>query len=277
MKISFLVNDYMLAWNLLFQASISESVHKLKQKLWVTYRSQYGEMKHDYYYILEDQKAFIPDDDTLYNYIFESDIFLPLKKGAEKHRLYLLKLWDERKKEINKILKELLRFEIKSEYNILVLHPVLDAVEYIPKKEITTFAIGKKEDVNDENKALINLIYYILKNEFANYKSEYKEIVQAVLELVINNELYTRISGESHYLEGDPTLKFLKRQIYPYWLMYMGANKADMLNYMMRDKIVFDVDKYTIETQLTKVDLYTFMDFCIKNQRYILKINELEL
>lgn len=57
----------------------------------------------------------------------------------------------------------------------------------------------------------------------------------------------------------------------------MGADKPAMLNYMMRDKIVFDVDKYTIEKELAKVDLYRFIDFCIKNQRFILKINELEL
>ncbi len=267
----------MLAWNLLFQASITEKVHKMKQKLWVTYKKQYGAMERDYYEILLDQKAFIPDDDTLYNHVFETEVFEPLKKGAEKHRLYLLKLWDDQKKEINEILKDLLRFDVTDEYNVLVLHPILDAVECISKKDVHSIAMGKREDIKSSKRAMMHLVYYILKSEIADYQSEYKEIVQAVLELAIQNEFYTRISGESHYLEGDPTLKFLKRQIYPYWLMYMGADKPAMLNYMMRDKIVFDVDKYTIEKELAKVDLYRFIDFCIKNQRFILKINELEL
>ena len=32
-NIKFVVNDYVLVWNLLFQASINERIHKLKQKL----------------------------------------------------------------------------------------------------------------------------------------------------------------------------------------------------------------------------------------------------
>ena len=35
MNIKFVVNDYILIWNLLFQASISEKMHVLKQKIWI--------------------------------------------------------------------------------------------------------------------------------------------------------------------------------------------------------------------------------------------------
>lgn len=37
MDVKFVVNDYVLIWNLLFQASISESIYQLKQKLWALY------------------------------------------------------------------------------------------------------------------------------------------------------------------------------------------------------------------------------------------------
>ena len=37
---------------------------------------------------------------------------------------------------------------------------------------------------------------------------------------------------------------YLNKQIYPYWLMYLGIKKEDMVKYMMRDKIAFEVKKY---------------------------------
>ena len=37
MNIQFVMNDYLLAWNLLFRPSISEEIQKLKEKLWKNY------------------------------------------------------------------------------------------------------------------------------------------------------------------------------------------------------------------------------------------------
>lgn len=275
MNIKFIVNDYMLIWNLLFGASISENIHKLKQKLWMNYRHQYQRIQNDKNFILQDDKNFIPDDDTLYNLFLETDTYQEVKKETEKYRVSILKIWDENKKDTIKILKELFRFDIKP-YKVLLVHPHLDVVDYNKKQKIHALVYGKKSS-GDSFQDLTDLIYSIMKNEIGNYQEEYKEIVEAVLELAILNEFHTRISKESHYLVGDPTLKFLKRQIYPYWLMYLGADREEMIRYMMRDKIAFDAEKYAIETELRKVDLYGFIDFCIKNQKYIVKINELEM
>lgn len=76
---------------------------------------------------------------------------------------------------------------------------------------------------------------------------------------------------------GDPTLKFLKKQIYPYWLMYLGATEDTLTKYMMRDKIAFDIEEYKIEEELSKIDLIGFIDFCIRNQKQILRIDDLEI
>ena len=68
----FIVNDYALIWNLLFQASFSEGIYKLKQKLWDTYRNEYNETFRDKDLIMKDPKNFIPNDDTIYNIILEN-------------------------------------------------------------------------------------------------------------------------------------------------------------------------------------------------------------
>lgn len=275
MKINFQTNDYLIIWNLLYGASISPKIHNLKQKLWVTYKKQYNSGIKDKEEMLCDIKNYIPDDDTLYNLVLETDMFPTIKEEVENHRIELLKTWDENKKDINKHLKEILRFPLKDNYNVLVLHPKMDTL--LTSNDTSNIGWGFKKDLENKIMTLTNIIYTIVKNEINEFKKEYKEIVQAVLELAIHNELYTRLSGTSNHLDGDKSISFLKRQIYPYWLMYLGCDKEDMTHYMMRDQVAFDIDNYTTEKALKKIDLFEFINFCIKNQKYIVRINNLEI
>ena len=57
--------------------------------------------------------------------------------------------------------------------------------------------------------------------------------------------------------------------------MYMGADREDLVSYMMRDQIAFDFEKYPIEIGLRKVDLYSFIDFCGNNQKYIIRLDNI--
>lgn len=278
MNLKFVVNDYVLIWNLLFQASINERVHKLKQKLWINYKKEYNNTYRDKDLILKDTKNFIPNDDTIYNIVLETKEYEKIKRDTEKYRNEVLKIWDNNKKEATKIIKSITRLDLKP-YQILVVSEQLDIIDTTTVKDakINTVVLGKKVTSDTSMKLLVELVFQILKHEFKEYKAEYKEIVDAVVELAVLNEFPTRLTGRSHYLTGDPTLNYLKRQIYPYWLMYLGADKEDMLSFMMRDKIAFDVDKYAYEKELKKKDLLEFIDFCIRNQKYIVKINELEI
>ena len=278
MNLKFVVNDYVLIWNLLFQASINEKVHKLKQKLWINYKKEYNNTYRDKELILKDTKNFIPNDNTIYNIVLETKEYEKIKKDTEKYRNEVLKIWDNNKKEATKIIKSITRLELKP-YQILVVSEQLDIIDTTTVKDakINTVVLGKKVTSDTSMKLLVELVFQILKHEFKEYKAEYKEIVDAVVELAVLNEFPTRLTGRSHYLTGDPTLNYLKRQIYPYWLMYLGADKEDMLSFMMRDKIAFDIDKYAYEKELKKKDLLEFIDFCIRNQKYIVKINELEI
>ena len=73
MKLQFIVNDYLLAWNLLFRPSISEDIQKLKERLWKNYSKDYMKLEKENVEILKYTSDFIPDDDTIYNFIFESE------------------------------------------------------------------------------------------------------------------------------------------------------------------------------------------------------------
>lgn len=277
MNIEFVVNDYLLAWYLLFRPSFCEEVQKLKEKLWNNHQKQYISMQKENIEILKYTQDFIPDDDTLYNLIFDTEIFKALKKETEKYRQKLLEVWDKNKKNINQNLDELLRIKDINSYTILVINPKIDVVEFIksnPKKNISW---GKKDTENNLLEALIHILYTILKYEIGDFQKENSEIVTAILDLAITNELYTRISGVSKYSLGYKKLRLLRRQLYPYWLMYLGCDKEELVTYMMRDQIAFDIDKYTIEKGLRKVDLYGFIDFCCKNQKYIIRLDDLAI
>ena len=275
MKLHFKTNDYLLTWNLLFAPSFSDPVHRFKQKLYKTHKEHYMAIEKDKIEMLEDMKNFIPDDDTLYNYVFETSLFTNLKKDAEKHRLELLKIWDLHKKEITKNLKDILKFTIQNDYNIVSLHPIMDTVLF--HKGCNSIGWGKRKDFKNPELTLSSIMKYIVLNEIGTFDKKYKDIIDVVLELAIDDELYTRLTGESTFQKGDISLTYLKRQIYPYFLMYLGSSVEEYTDYMRRDGITFDIERYPVEKGLAKLNLIEFIEFCIKNQYKILHINQLEI
>ncbi len=276
MDIQFVVNDYLLAWNILFRPSISEDIQKLKERLWKNYKKEYMKLEKENVEILKYTNDFIPDDDTVYNFVFESEEYKLVKKQTEKYRRFLMKIWDQHQKEIQAALKDLLRFKVENKYQILVIHPYFDNIEFLKKNPKKNIVWGKKEDTEDGLKAIMRVLFTAVKYELGDYQEQNKELVTAILDLLVTNEIYTRVSGYSRYDEGIKRLKLLKRQLYPYWLMYQGADREELVSFMMRDKLPFDIDKYPIEKGLRKVDLKEFIDFCCNNQRYIIRLNELD-
>ena len=278
MKLSFDLNDYLLIWNLLFQTSISNEVQRLKEKLWKNYRHLYQALYKEEAKILKDPKNYIPDDDTIFDMVKATDVYKKIRRETEEYRLFLIHYYEEMKKNINTYFKDIIRFDIKL-YHVLVINPRFNAVEMktVKSRKVNTISWGMMNDQNDGELAIISIISHALRKELKDYQTDYKEIVAGVVEIAINNELATRIKGESYYLKGDNSLRFLKRQIYPYFLMYLGSSKDEMINYMARDSIIFDVDNYTFKRSLAASNLKEFISFCIENQKYILQIEELEI
>ena len=84
MNVEFIVNDYLLAWNLLFRPSISEDIQKMKERLWKNYPKQYMKIEKENVEILKYTSDFIPDDDTIYNMIFNTEEFKIVKRQTDK-------------------------------------------------------------------------------------------------------------------------------------------------------------------------------------------------
>ena len=267
MNTKFIVNDYILIWNLLFGASISESVHKMKQKIWDTYKLEYNAMFKDKDEILKDYKNFIPDNDIIYNIVLESKEYEKIKKNVEKYRLEVMQVWDKNKKENENLIKNIVRKKLPA-YTMFVVNKELNIIDY---NEGNKIILGREIDKKEPLRILFEIHMTIAKNNLKRYKEEFEPFKKAIVELAILNEFGTRLSGRSCYQSGTPSLLPLKRWLYPYWLMYLGIPKEKFDEYMTRDKIVFDKEKYAYEKELKKMDIEEFIEFCIRNRRYIVR------
>jgi len=267
MNTKFIVNDYVLIWNLLFQAAISETIYNLKQKLWDTYKDQYNAMFKDKANILKDYKNFIPNDDTIYNILLTEKDYEKLRKRVDKYRLEVMKLWDKNKKVTDILVSNILRLNIPN-YNFFIVNKELNIIDH-PTND--SLIIGKEIDSKDPLKLLLDINMSIASNNIKSYKEQYVKFKKTILELAIYNEYATRLTKRSCYQSGSPALSSLKRWLYPYWLMYLGVPQDEFPTYMMRDKIVFDTKKYAYEKELKKISIEEFIDFCIRNQRYIIR------
>lgn len=275
MNLKFIVNDYILIWYLLFHQSISLELNGYKQKIWKNYYKEYSSLEKEKVLILEDPKNYIPTDDTIYEIMREFSGYDEIYRITEQYKMDIIRIWDEYNNKINKELTNIMRFEIKPYYMLLV-NPELNVIDLSSSEEnkIHTIVYGKRLEKSDVQN-ILEIVYSVLKKELKNFNREYQDIVEAVLELAILNELGTRLTGKSHYLIGNSKYKMLKRQIYPYFLMYLGIDRDDLPAYMRRDGIVFDIKNYTNEIQLRKIDLKEFITFCINNQKVILRLDRL--
>lgn len=270
MKINFVQNNYLLIWNLLYGPSISIKTHAFKQKLWLTYKKEYKAIEHDKDEILTDLRNFIPDNNTMYALFEDTKVFEPLERDTERHRLFLMKSWDRLKKDLNREFKDILRLDLK-DYQVVVLHPNMDTC--LTSDMSFNIAWGKKNDTDDALYTILQIMYHILKNRVKYEEKLDREIACAILELAILNECYTRLD-KSNYLTGSKILIPLKRELYPYFLMYLGHDLEDTTTYMMRDNIAFDIERYTNEVQLRTLDIFAFIDFVVRNKKHILKLKK---
>ena len=268
MKMDIIINKYLLIWNLLYQSSVSEEIHKLKQKLWRDHRKEYSLLHKDKELILKDLANYIPDDDLIFNIVESADEYKKIRLETNRYRLNLLEIWDKNRKLYCRELDKLLKYDFSGNYTIVVVHPSLEMVETDLNQNI--IIIGKKINSRDKDNFLTYLIYKIIKNEFAKIKSDERDIINAIIELLITNELFTRVTKESKYNLGKKNLREIKEKIYPYWLMYLGVELENMEKYMVRDNIFFNLSTYTYEKHLQNVDIFSFINFIIKNKRVIL-------
>lgn len=273
MDIKFVVDDCVLIWNILFGPSVSDSIYKSKQKLWLNYKNEYNNLYKEKNIILNDAKNYIPNDDTIFNIILESDEYKDIKASTEKYRMQITSLWT---KKVFKNLKEILKTNFEP-YTVYLIDDALDVIDSSAVKDNNVIVFGKKIPAESSYKIVLDIANAILHREASKNNEVDTKIVSAIIELALYNELATRLTTKSCYFLGEQSLTPIKRQLYPYWLMYLGIEKNNMAKYMLRDKIAFDVDKFPYEKKLKELDILEFIGFVIRNKRYLVKEEQEEI
>ena len=273
-KLEVMVNDYLLAWYILYGASLSKEIDKFKKNLFTKYKKEYNFCYKDRSEIMKYGKDFIPDNDILYNAVLTSSLFRSLKKETMKHSNNISKTWDSNEEIINKYINNVIRIAYPKTVNVFVIHPRFEITEYV--RDSKGIVWGSDKDKYDVLTILLSLITKgILQDGNELFKNN-KEIVNSIVELSVVNEIGKSLSNNFNYDLGNPVLKIIKRQIYPFWLMYLGyIDKEKLLNKMIDDKIGFDLEKYPLDRSLRKMNLRSFCEYCIKNSRSILKLNNI--
>ena len=59
--------------------------------------------------------------------------------------------------------------------------------------------------------------------------------------------------------------------------MYLGVPKDEFETFMSRDKIPFNKEQYAYEKELKKMSLSEMIDFCIRNSKYIIRTEKVEI
>lgn len=275
MNVEVIVNDYLLAWYLLYGASISKEIDKFKRNLYTKYRKEYNLCYKDRNEIIKYGKDFIPDNDIIYNAVLESSLFKSLKKETVRHKMHIEKIMNQSNKEIETYVNSILKFPFPKTVHIYIVHPRLEVTEYI--KDYNTLVWGSEKDKYD---VLTIMILSITKSIlFVEHNdSIYNELLAAILELSIINEIGDRMGNKNAYSLGDANISLVRLQIYPFWLMYLGYDdKEAMLNRMIQDRIAFDITKYDIDKSLKKLSLKQFLEYCYKNRNKILSLSNIKL
>lgn len=269
MKLEIVVNKYLLIWHLLYQSTVSVEMNKLKQELWTNNKKEYSLVHKNKNDILLSLDDYIPDDDFIYNSIERSDIYKKVKIETNRYRNNLLEMWDKNRRKYVKELNSILKYDSKRVYKVCAVHPNLDFIETDFESNIIT--VGKRINARDKDNFLTYLMYKIVKNELSKLENIDPDILDIVSELATINELYTRVSKESKYSFGKKDLRELKEKIYPLWLMYLGVEFEDFESYMVRDNIFFDKNVYKYQKLFRTVDIYSFINFLMKNKKAIVK------
>ena len=267
MNTNFIVDDYCLIWCLLFGPSVSEKIYELKKKIWVTYKNEYNQIFNDKQQFLKDYKNFIPNNDMVYNILLEDEGYEKLKKETEKYRLEIMTLWDKNKKLTATLYDHIIKLEVPK-HNFFVVYKDLNIIEHPTNNSLI---IGQKINEKDNLDILVKINQIIIDDVVKKYKDDCNDFKKAILEFAVLNEYKTKLENKNYYSYGEPSLKKLKNWLYPYWLMYLGIPKEEFSKRMQEDGYYFDKDKYAYEKELKKMNIEEFIDFCIRNKKYIVR------
>jgi hypothetical protein len=246
MNFSFKVDKNLLTASLLFRNNPKdEKLIGLKNEMWNKHREAYDVFNGNYKTIfMGDYKVKLENIVGKTEALLTDTEKLPLYKKFYQetldYRTWLENEWNHKKVEVAKHLMDIVKIELPpKDFEVLVIHPAVGVGCYLGDGKIFW---GHSEDWG--NYSLVYLIHEALHGYFGD-----SELTHALIELIADNELRTRLNGGGEYFKcdgeevGHDYLRSLEQKLLPAWKKYLkqGANKGN----------IFDlVKKYETESKI---------------------------
>lgn len=259
MELSFKINKYyLLAHTLKSEQSPFSDWVNLPNKLW--------EISNDAYYFLfnpssqdiiftkiENDKDFnvflnniMKNSDKIITIALKSKEFVRLYKETEKYMESVEKEWNNKQKNIIKIIEEIMGENLPNiKINVLITHPNLCNGMALPNSN--TICWGHKE--NWENYSMVYLMHETL-HLILDKKLGKNNLTHAIIELITDQELRIRLNKNGIYFKeskegvGHPFLLKLSKTILPYWKKYLKNKNKKIDNFYLEIKNLPKIKKF---------------------------------
>ncbi len=192
-----------------------------------------------------------------------SIFFKELQDYAQK----VIDYWEMNKAYTEKYMKEVLKTDIDISLIVYISHPYIREGRSFQNGII---AFGHYDGLEDPDYNYIYIfhesMHEVMPNDYIKWTKEQIDINHEVIELTSDYELYSRRTKQSKFTQGHPRLKEIRKQIYPYWLLYLGLTEDEIKQRMDFDNNHFDIEAYIeYKEDLSDMNIYEFRDFCFEH------------
>lgn len=244
-----------------------EELSRIKNDLWIKniegYRALLNMNSFNVSIFLLDQDVKKTIDD-----LKNTEEFKKLYKETKMYLENIKKDWEQNMYKINDYLKTTLKINFNKNITAYITHPnTCEGYSFDNDKVVW----GHFRGINNSNYNLVYLTHEWL-HSVLPFTEEDDEIdcyiKHAIIELISDYELYSKLEGNSTLKEGHSFLNDYKVFLYPYWLKYIGLNNDMIKERMKKDSVNYDE---IVMKNLSNMNIEEFIKFC--SNKYVSMIN----
>lgn len=243
LKIEFENNVYIIA-----RIMISKSVmpKSFANYLWYKYKSSYFNLMKN-----------IKSNDIDKNIILElqqQDFFNDYIKSAKENLDRIKALWDKNKNKINLFLLKIFKKDFNISVTAIIVPPLLNTGTSLKNNFIVW---GHENGLKDENYDLVYLVHESLHSYFGK-----DDVSHAIIENITDTELKKYLSCTEFGYDTHPYLKSIHEKILPFWNLYLGKTKDEIIKENKLNKTTYDANVlYENKSKIENMDIDQFVEF----------------
>jgi hypothetical protein len=183
----------------------------------------------------ETEESFLQKYNLYIKQITETPEYQKIRQETEKHLRECQTQWEQNYPQTSEIIHDLTRIDLNKSMTVYILHPSLHVGSQSFGKNIINW--GHRE--NWPNYTTVYLWHEIMHSYLEN-----SDLAHAIIQLIADNELRTRLNGGSYgqpdspqRYEGHPSLFPLMDQILPAWQEYMKLETSKRNIYDFIEKV----------------------------------------